>query len=71
MEALIIILVALVLCLKNAQEEQYEEEVLTDRETRLNPSFYCDENAFMEVADALGFSTDHSDANTSDGSVWN
>lgn len=54
MELLIIVLIALVLCLKNAAEEE-EVEVLLDRATKLNPDFYVDENAFMEVANALGF----------------
>lgn len=65
MERLIIVLIALVLCLKNAAEEE-EVEVLLDRATKLNPDFYVDENAFMEVANALGFgnnsvSTDNTD----------
>lgn len=55
MEALIVILLALILCYLNAVETEVEEQVLV-RATRLNPNFYKDENAFMEVADALGFS---------------
>lgn len=42
-----------------------EEEVLV-RETRLNPNFYVDENAFMEVANALGFGTSGADTSSTD-----
>lgn len=35
--------------------EPEQEEVIELRETRLNPNFYRDENAFMEVAHVLGF----------------
>lgn len=53
MDALIIIIVACLLCLKNAVEPAPVEEEVLVRETRLNPNFYVDENAFMEVANAL------------------
>ncbi|MCM1440604.1 MAG: hypothetical protein NC131_15615 [Roseburia sp.] len=65
MERLIIILIALILCLKNAAEEE-EVEVLLDRATKLNPDFFVDENAFMEVANALGFGTNSTVADSSD-----
>lgn len=52
MDALIVILLALALCLKNSVEPEIEE-VIEERETRLNPTFYVDEHAFMEVADAI------------------
>ena len=54
MERLVILLIAFVLCLMNSATEE-EVEVLLDRATKLNPDFYVDENAFMEVANALGF----------------
>lgn len=65
MDILIVIIIAAVLCLKNAKEIEYEE-VMIVRETRLNPNFYVDENAFMEVAHALGFGDDSVDTNTAD-----
>lgn len=55
MDALIIIIVACILCLRNAVDPAPVEEEVLVRETRLNPNFYVDENAFMEVANALGF----------------
>lgn len=54
MDAIIIVLLALVLCFVNGIEPE-QEEVIELRETRLNPNFYRDENAFMEVAHVLGF----------------
>lgn len=66
MDALIIIIVACLLCLKNAVEPAPVEEEVLVRETRLNPNFYVDENAFMEVANALGFGTSGADASSTD-----
>lgn len=60
MEYLIVILIALGLALKNYTYE-IEEEVIGPRETRLNPDFYEDEDAFMEVAHALGFRVNNFD----------
>lgn len=70
MDLLIIILVALVLCWKNTTEPEIQEEIILHRETRLNPTYYVDENAFMEVAHALGFGLDTKYANSSDGDMW-
>ena len=66
MDVLLIIIVACILCLKNAVEPASVEEEVLIRETQLNPSFYVDENAFMEVANALGFGTDMRSANSPD-----
>lgn len=60
MDAIIILCVTLILCLLNAKPEEVQEIEILDRETRLNPEFYVDENAFMEVANALGFGTNDS-----------
>ena len=57
MEYLIVVLIALGLALKNFNTETVDE-VIGPRETRLNPNFYEDEDAFMEVAHALGFRVD-------------
>lgn len=54
MEAFVIVLVATVLYFLNSTE-RVEEEVVEIRETKLNPNFYVDEDAFMEVANGLGF----------------
>lgn len=59
MERLVIVLIAAILCWMNSAKEE-EVEVLLDRATKLNPDFYVDENAFMEVADALGFGSNSS-----------
>lgn len=56
MDGALILIVALVLILKRSNvpiEEQ--EQAPMRRETKLNPDFYEDENAFMEVAHELGF----------------
>lgn len=66
MDALIIILVACILCLKNEVKVDVVEERVLARETRLNPEFYVDENAFMEVANALGFGINSPDTGGSD-----
>lgn len=63
MDAVVIILLALVLCLVNGVEPE-QEEVIELRETKLNPNFYVDENAFMGVAHALGFSSTGVDASS-------
>lgn len=54
MEAFVIILIATVLYFLNSTE-RVVEEVVEIRETKLNPDFYVDEDAFMEVANGLGF----------------
>lgn len=54
MEAFVIILIATVLYFLNSTE-RVVEEVVEIRETKLNPNFYVDEDAFMEVANGLGF----------------
>lgn len=66
MDALIIIIVACILCLRNAVDPTPVEEEVLVRETRLNPNFYVDENAFMEVANALGFGTRGADTSSTD-----
>ena len=57
MEYLILVLIGVSLCLKNycPSEESASENIVL--ETRLNPNFYEDEDAFMEVAHALGFNS--------------
>ena len=57
MDALIIFFVSFLLCLFNHREVE-EEDTVTEtvyRETKLNPTFYKDEGAFMEIAHDLGF----------------
>ena len=66
MDALIIIIVACILCLRNAVDPAPVEEEVLVRETRLNPNFYVDENAFMEVVNALGFGTSGADTSSTD-----
>ena len=66
MDAVIIMVAALVLCLLNGQESGVEEEPVLERETRLNPEFYVDENAFMEVANVLGFGVSGTDSDSAD-----
>lgn len=51
---------------ENAVEPAPVEEEVLVRETRLNPNFYVDENAFMEVANALGFGTSGADTSSTD-----
>lgn len=70
MEYLIIVLIALGLALKNYTGETVEEEFVGPRETRLNPDFYVDEDAFMEVAHALGFRVDDCDTASGDDVLW-
>lgn len=70
MERLVILLIAFVLCWMNSATEE-EVEVLLDRATKLNPDFYVDENAFMEVANALGFGNNSVTAADSDVGMWN
>lgn len=53
MDGIVILIVALLLVLKTG--EVVNEEVIMKRETKLNPDYYEDENAFMEVAHELGF----------------
>lgn len=53
MDGIIILLVAVVIILKD--KSPVEEETVMKRETKLNPNFYEDEEAFMEVAHELGF----------------
>lgn len=65
MEYLIIVLIALGLALKNYTGD-VEEEFIGPRETRLNPDFYEDEDAFMEVAHALGFRVNNFDTDSGD-----
>lgn len=60
MDALIIIVVAFVLCLQNGKESAAEIETAMIKseapiETMLNPDFYDDPNAFMRIANELGF----------------
>ena len=62
MEAFIILIIATVLYFVNSTE-RVVEEVIEVRETKLNPNFYVDENAFMEVANGLGFSSNSRSAN--------
>lgn len=69
MEYLIVVLIALGLALKNYTYE-IEEEVIGPRETRLNPDFYEDEDAFMEVAHALGFRVNNFDTVSGDNVLW-
>lgn len=59
MELLVVIVIALVLALMNSVETQVTEDVIV-RETLLNPEFFVCEDAFMEVASALGFGADSS-----------
>ena len=56
MDGALILIVALILILKrsNAPIEEQEQAPMK-RETKLNPDFYEDENAFMEVVHELGF----------------
>lgn len=54
MDGIIILLVAVVIILKD-KSPVVEEETVMKRETKLNPNFYEDEEAFMEVAHELGF----------------
>ena len=70
MEYLIIVLIALGLALKNYTGETVEEEFVGPRETRLNPDFYVDEDAFMEVAHALGFRVDDCVTAGGDDVLW-
>lgn len=49
MDGLIILCLAVFLCFKNSEEDI----VVVDRKTAINTSLYHDENAFMEVANAL------------------
>lgn len=62
MEAFIILIIATVLYFVNSTE-RVVEEVVEVRETKLNPNFYVDENAFMEVANGLGFSSNSRSTN--------
>ena len=58
MDAIIILIATLIFCMYNAVPEEIEEIEVIDRESKLNPEYYIDENAFMEVANALGFGGD-------------
>lgn len=69
MEYLIIVLIALGLALKNYNSDT-TEEIIGPREIRLNPSFYEDEDAFMEVAHALGFRVDTGYTGSRDDVLW-
>lgn len=62
MEAFIILIIATVLYFVNSTE-RVVEEVIEVRETKLNPNFYVDENAFMEVANGLGFGSNSRSTN--------
>lgn len=53
MDGLFIAVLALILVLKSKPVETEAPDMV--RETRLNPNFYEDENAFMEIANELGF----------------
>lgn len=69
MDALILILIAVFFCVRQGLDavevdEDLAEEVQPELETKLNPSFYSDENAYMEVANALGFSNTGSSSDT-------
>lgn len=68
MELLVMIVIALVLSLMNSVEVEEVEDVI-ERETALNPEFIVYEDAFMEVANALGFGTDSSVTCDTDGNM--
>ena len=60
MDALIIIVAAFILCIRNGKESADEIEISMIKqeaplETKLNPDFYDDPNAFMRIANELGF----------------
>lgn len=60
MDAAAIIIVALFFCFRSMNapstvEEQLEEQVTIQLETKLNDSFYQDEHAFEVIANGLDF----------------
>lgn len=54
MDGIIILLIGIYKCLKHETKTVEEVEVLK-RETRLNPDYLHEENAFMRIANNLGF----------------
>lgn len=62
MDLIVILVIALVFCLRNNEAETQEEQILEQydyevlkRETKLNPQFYDDANAFRRIVNELGF----------------
>lgn len=54
MDGIIILIIGAIICLRKNNTPEEVVEVLK-RETRVNPDYIKDENAFMKVANNLGF----------------